>query len=69
MAITNAFIIYKSNNATGLQKIQTNRQFCLTLTEKLLAGVIASRRGPGCPPADVFSRLTGKHFPYRSRVR
>ena len=54
MAITDAFIIYKSNNPTGLQKIQTNQQFCLTLTEKLVAGVIASRRGPGRPPADVL---------------
>lgn len=33
MAITNVFIIYKSNNTTGLQKVQTNRQFRLLLAE------------------------------------
>ena len=69
MAITNAFVVYKMNNATSLQKTQTNRQFCLTLAEKLMAGVVASRRGPGRPPAEVVSRLTGKHFPYRNGVK
>ena len=69
MAITNAFVIYKMNNATSLQKVQTNRQFRLTLAEKLVAGMVASRRGPGCPPTQSISRLTGKHFPYRHRTR
>ena len=48
MAITNAFVIYKTNNATSLQKLQTNQQFHLTLAEKLVAEVVASCRGPGC---------------------
>ena len=69
MAITNAFVIYKTNNATSLQKLQTNRQFRLTLAEKLVAGIVASRRGPGRPPAEALSRLTGKHFPYRNRIK
>ena len=69
MAITNAFVIYKMNNATSLQKVQTNRQFRLTLAEKSVAGMVASRRGPGRPPTQSISRLTGKHFPYRHRTR
>ena len=42
MAITNAFVIYKMNNTTSLQKIQTNRQFHLTLAEKSVAAIVAS---------------------------
>ena len=69
MTITNAFVIYKMNNATSLQKVQTNRQFCLTPAEKLVAGIVASRRGPGRPPTRSISCLTGKHFPYRHETR
>jgi len=43
MAITNAFVICKMNSSTSLQKMQTNRQFHLTLAEKLVARVVASR--------------------------
>lgn len=43
MSITNVFVIYKMNNTTSLQKTQTNRQFRLTLAEKLVAAVVATR--------------------------
>ena len=49
--------------------MQTNRQFRLTLAEKMVAGIVASRRGPGRPPAEALSRLTGKHFPYRNGIK
>ena len=62
MAITNAFVIYKMYNATSLQKVQTNWQFRLTVAEKMVAGIVASRRGPGCPLTQSISRLIGKHF-------
>ena len=67
--ITNAYIIYKSNNASSLQKVQTNLQFRLTLAQALTSGVVAMRVGPGRSPSQVFSRLKGKHFPYRSVTR
>ena len=44
-------------------------EFHFSLAEKLVAGVIDSCRDPGRPSADVLSRLTGKHFPYQSRMR
>ena len=65
MAITNAFVIYKMNNTTSLQKAQTNRQFRLTLAEKLVTGIVASHWGPGCPHTQSISHLTAKHFLYR----
>jgi len=40
MAITNAHVIYKMNNVTSLQKVQTNRQFRLSLAEDLVAGLV-----------------------------
>jgi len=69
MAVTNAHVIYKMNNATSLQKLQTNRQFRLSLAEKLVAGVIQQRRGPGRTPSLDVGRLSGKHFLYRSGLR
>ena len=69
MAITNAFVIYKMNNATSLQKARTNQQFCLTLAEKLVTGIVASRWGPGLPHTQSISHLTGKHFLYRHGTR
>ena len=67
-AITNAYIIYKHNNAS-LQKVQTNLQFRLTLAEALTSGVVAMRAGPGRSPTQMLSRLKGKHFIYRSTTR
>ena len=58
-----------SLNATSLQKAQTNRQFRFTLAEKLVAGIVASLWGPGHPPIQSISCLTGKHFPYRHGTR
>ena len=49
MAITNAHVIYKMNNATSLQKVQTNRPFRLSLAESLVSGLLQCRRGQGCP--------------------
>ena len=60
--------IYKHNNRS-LQKVQTNLQFQLTLAQALTAGVVAMRLGPGRYPTQIFSRLKGKHFPYRSKAK
>ena len=69
MAITNTFVVYKMNNATSLQKTQTNQKFHLTLAKNLMVGVVASHQGSGHPPAEVVSYLTGKHFPYLNGVK
>ena len=65
-AITNAFVIYKENNpnATNMQQ----KQFRMELVYALMAPVRAMRQ-LGCPPGQEISRLSGKHFPYRTDVR
>jgi len=66
MAVTNAQVIYKMNKATSLQKVQTNRQFHLSLAESLVIGLVQCQRGPG---HIVSTRLSGKHFLYRSGIK
>lgn len=68
-AITNSYVIYTANNATSLDKVMTRKQYRLELAKALTAHAITSRRGPGHSPSSTLSRLTGKHFVYRSGVR
>ena len=66
-AITNAFVIYKANytdsRVTPRQK-GFRQELAYALTSPML-----SRRRFGRPPSQELSRLTGKHFPYRTDVR
>ena len=68
-AITNAYVVYSANNATSLDKIKTRLQFRLEIAKALTEPAMVIRRGPGRNPSVTLSRLTGKHFIYRTQVR
>ena len=67
--ITNAFVIYAANNATSFDRIKTRVQFRLEIAKALSEPLLITRKGPGRNPSQILSRLTGKHFPYRSPQR
>ncbi len=68
-AIVNAYVLYAINNSSSLDKTMTRKKFRLELARVLSAPAIALRRGPGRKPSQSLSRLSGKHFPYRSAER
>ena len=65
-AITNAFVIYKENNQNAMGMRQ--KEFRMELAYSLTAPALAMRH-LGRPPGQGLSRLSGKHFPYRTDVR
>ena len=69
MAVINARVIYKMNNATSIQKVQTNRLFCLSLAESLVAGLVHCQHGPRHIVSLDLTRLNGKHFLYESGIK
>lgn len=66
MAITNAYVVYLANNPNLLNFRQ--KQFRMELAYSLTAQTLALRH-IGRPPGKELSRLSGKHFPYRSDIR
>ena len=67
-AITNAFVLHKANSiSTGIVKPQ--KHFRIQLAYALTSRAFEIRRHPGRPHSTVLSRLSGKHFVYKSTIR
>ena len=67
-AITNAFILHKSNSP-NTANVKPQKYFRIQLAYALTTSAYELRRHLGCPHSTELSRLTGKHFIYRSTER
>lgn len=74
ITIINSWIIFHTNNPNS--EINSQKQFKLKLAEKLVQPLLDLRSSPHCPhhlqniwgrrPGTTETRLSGKHFPYKS---
>lgn len=67
-AITNAYIIHKSNFPEGTSP-KPQKQFRLQLAYSLVSQAYELRKNLGRPYSVSLSRLSEKHYIYRSSVR
>ena len=67
-AIINAFVLFKAN-VDGEPVVQRQKDFRMNLAKVLTTKAFELRKCPGRPLSTPLSRLTGKHFIYRSSVR
>ncbi len=67
-AITNAFVICKANSSSDA-KVVRQKNFRKCLVKALTAHAFELRKQPGRPVSQSLSRLTGKHYIYRTSVR
>ena len=66
-AITNAFVLFKAN-VDGEPVVKRQKDFRMNLAKVLTTKAFELRKRPGRPLSTPLSRLTGKHFIYRSSV-
>ena len=62
-AIINAYALYKANSQ---RTIKRQKDFRMELAYSLTVQAVQLRRQPGCTHTTALSRLTGKHYIYRS---
>ncbi len=62
-AITNAYVLYKANYKDTIKR---QKDFRMELAYSLTTTALELRRHPGRPHTTILSRLTGKHYIYRS---
>ena len=67
-AITNAFVLFKAN-VDGEPVVKRQKDFRMNLAKVLTTKAFELRKRPGRPLSTPLSRLTGKHFIYRSSVQ
>ena len=67
-AITNSYVIYTCFNASSLTRTLNRKQYRIELAKALTTSAMLMKKGPG-RSSTTLSRLTGKHFPFRSGTR